>query len=218
MTNIKILATTLLAVCVLATGSIAQQSKVIRGNKSQANQSQGQCQGKGQCKMNQLGLSQDQKTQIQSIVKKFHEDVKGIRQSNATKEEKKNQITALRESAAGAINAILTPEQQAKANQTGLIDKILGTHPLMQKMLEIFSQLNLTDAQKAQIQTIMQSTREKVKAVREDSSLTPDAKKTQITALRKDSRQQINALLTPEQQQKLKDLIGKQRPKGPSDK
>lgn len=213
MKKIQILGIALLAVSVLATASVAQQGKAARGNHPQARQGQGQhYQGKME-----LGLSQDQKTQIQSIVKKFWEDVKGIRQSSANTDEKKAQVASLRESAAGSINSILTPEQQAKASKMGLIKKLLGPHPGMQERMEMFSKLNLTDAQKTQITAIMQSTREKVKAVKQDSTLSDDAKKTQITALRKDSRQQILALLTPEQQQQLKEMR-KQCPRGQKEK
>lgn len=66
--------------------------------------------------------------------------------------------------------------------------------------------LNLSDTQKAQIKPIMKSANQQAKAVRQNASLTPDAKKTQLKAIRKSAMTQIRALLTPEQIAKLKAL------------
>ncbi len=72
------------------------------------------------------------------------------------------------------------------------------------KLRQVLTRLNLTEAQKAQIKPILQAAREKVKAVRADSSLTPDAKKAKMQAIRRDAKSQVAALLTPEQREKLR--------------
>ena len=66
--------------------------------------------------------------------------------------------------------------------------------------------LGLSDAQKAQIKTIMQSAQQQAKAIKADTSLTPEAKKAKMQELGKSARQQSLAVLTPEQREKLKAL------------
>ena len=78
-----------------------------------------------------------------------------------------------------------------------------GQHKGMGQLKKLADYLGLTDDQKAQIKPIMKSTAQQVKAVRADTTLTPDAKKAKIKEIRKDSRQQIMAILTPDQKAKL---------------
>jgi Spy/CpxP family protein refolding chaperone len=68
------------------------------------------------------------------------------------------------------------------------------------RMMHRFSDLNLTDAQKSQIQTLMQNYRQ---AHPRGSTADPDA--------RKQLRDQINAVLTPDQQAQLKSDEAKMR-------
>jgi protein CpxP len=88
--------------------------------------------------------------------------------------------------------------------------------------VKIWDQLNLTDAQKAQIKQIHEATKQKIDAI-----LTPDqkaqmqtarqqhqkpklnltdAQKAQIKTIRQAAQSQIKAILTPDQQQKLDTL------------
>jgi Spy/CpxP family protein refolding chaperone len=70
----------------------------------------------------------------------------------------------------------------------------------LQKLSET---LALTDAQKAQIKPIMMSTRKQAKAIKEDTTLTPEEQKAKIKALRLSMRSQIMPLLTSDQKAKL---------------
>jgi len=85
-----------------------------------------------------------------------------------------------------------------------------------------YEQLNLTNAQKAKIKEIRESSRQQMKAIftpeqqeqlrtakkehkRPNLNLTEE-QQTQLRAIRKSTRSQIQAVLTPEQQQKLHQL------------
>jgi len=74
------------------------------------------------------------------------------------------------------------------------------------RMKGLAKKLNLTDAQKAQIKSIMKEQRPKVRAIRQDNSLTPEQKKAKLQALRKETQEKIAAILTPEQKEKMKEL------------
>jgi len=66
--------------------------------------------------------------------------------------------------------------------------------------------LDLTDAQKQSILAIFQSEMTAGKALWEDKSLSKEDRRTKMQALRKDGREKIAAILTPEQKAKFEKL------------
>jgi periplasmic protein CpxP/Spy len=66
--------------------------------------------------------------------------------------------------------------------------------------------LNLTEDQKTKLKPIFQDQEQQLKAVRDDSSLTPEQKAARKKAIHEATHDQINAVLTPEQQQKFKEM------------
>jgi Spy/CpxP family protein refolding chaperone len=74
-------------------------------------------------------------------------------------------------------------------SQGGYVQKLIKT-------------LGLTDAQVGQIKTILQTSEGQFKTIMDNSSLTQDQKSEQFKALEESTHQQINSVLTPEQQQK----------------
>jgi periplasmic protein CpxP/Spy len=64
--------------------------------------------------------------------------------------------------------------------------------------------LNLTDDQKAQMKKIHQEAKAQIEAVNSDSSLSADQKQAKIHGIRRGSHQQVEAMLTPEQRQKMR--------------
>ena len=67
-------------------------------------------------------------------------------------------------------------------------------------------QLNLTDQQKTQIQGFRQAGRQQAQSIQQDTSLTPEQKRDKIRQLRASTHQQVLGVLTPEQQQQMKQL------------
>jgi Spy/CpxP family protein refolding chaperone len=66
--------------------------------------------------------------------------------------------------------------------------------------------LNLTPQQQTDLKSIRDNERQQAQAIKNDSSLTPDQKKAKFKELRKSSHEQMMAKLTPEQQQKFKEM------------
>lgn len=66
--------------------------------------------------------------------------------------------------------------------------------------------LNLTDEQKTKLKPIFQDQAQQMKAVKDDASLSAEQKETKVKAIRLSFHDQINAVLTPEQQAKFKDM------------
>jgi Spy/CpxP family protein refolding chaperone len=67
--------------------------------------------------------------------------------------------------------------------------------------------LDLTDEQKADIKSIVEQRRAKILALRENKSIPPEQKKAQVKEILQASMQQIKGILTPDQQQKLEQII-----------
>lgn len=74
--------------------------------------------------------------------------------------------------------------------------------------LKAMEQLNLSDAQKAQIKPIMQKAMADTRAVRQDTTLAPDARRARTKAIREASQAEIQAVLTPAQRAQMKQMAG----------
>lgn len=78
-------------------------------------------------------------------------------------------------------------------------------------MPRVFRQLNLTPDQKTQVRDLLQKQRQQVQSIRQDASLTPEQRQTDIKQLRQSTHQQVLGVLTPEQQARLKQIQQRQR-------
>jgi protein CpxP len=93
------------------------------------------------------------------------------------------------------------------------------------KRLRWLSQhLNLTEDQKKQLKPILAGEFKQMRAVGDDASLTQDQKREKMKRIHEASRPQVQAILTPEQQQKFaqmkeeaKERRGDKKDKGQSD-
>ena len=72
------------------------------------------------------------------------------------------------------------------------------------KLKKLSNELELTDAQKAQLRPILMGAHRQAEAIKEDTTLTPEARKAKMRELGRSTRQQMQAILTPEQREKLK--------------
>lgn len=165
----------------------------------------------------QLGLSQDQVKQIRAIVTKFHQDVGTIMKSSATPDDKKAQIKDLHGKAGDAIMALLSADQQAKATKMHLVGLLLAPPRVARAaagLMFALSKVGLSDQQKTTIEGIVADTRAAGKAIRDDTSLDKAAKQAKLTQLWKDNNAKVMAVLTPDQQKKLKAILAKERQMG----
>jgi len=71
----------------------------------------------------------------------------------------------------------------------------------------IAAMLGFTDAQATQIKTILEASETQSRTILENPALPQDQKSAQLSTLKTTALQQINALLTPEQQQQLSTFL-----------
>ncbi|MGI4788672.1 MAG: Spy/CpxP family protein refolding chaperone [Janthinobacterium lividum] len=72
------------------------------------------------------------------------------------------------------------------------------------RLKKLATELNLTDAQKAQMKPILMSARQQSKAIKDNTALSDADRKAQLKDLRKSTRTQMMAVLTPAQRAQLK--------------
>lgn len=79
-------------------------------------------------------------------------------------------------------------------------------HNPQREAARLSKKLNLTADQTAKLEPILADRDQKIAALRSDTSVTPMIAKQQMRAIHKDTKQQLAAVLTPDQLQQLKAL------------
>ena len=75
-----------------------------------------------------------------------------------------------------------------------------------ERLKTLTEKLGLTEEQQAKIKDIFAKTAPKAKALREDTALSQEDKRAKMMELRKAEAEEIRAVLTPEQQEKMKEM------------
>lgn len=156
-----------------------------------------------------LQLSSDQQAKMKDILSDEWTKQQAIRSNTSlSQQDAHKQVMELRKSEHEKMKAVLTPEQLQKAQQMHKERGAKGGGRGMaaKRMGFMARELNLTDAQKAQLKPMFQQQQEKMQALKADTSLTPEQKRDKAQQIRADGRKQFLSVLTPEQQQKLRDM------------
>jgi Spy/CpxP family protein refolding chaperone len=96
-----------------------------------------------------------------------------------------------------AIVSTLPPKIQAQNGQRG---------QRLEQVEQIAGQLNLTPQQKAQLIPVLRAEAPKVKAIKDDPSLSGIQKMRQLKAVHDETDPQVKAILTPQQYQTLQEI------------
>jgi Spy/CpxP family protein refolding chaperone len=104
--------------------------------------------------------------------------------------------------------ASLTLAQPSQDSQAPTPEKHAGMHAESadQHLQMLSEKLNLTDDQKAKVKPILQDQMQQMKAVREDSSLSQEQRRAKMKSIHESLHEQINSVLTPDQQAKFKQM------------
>ncbi|MFT3703719.1 MAG: hypothetical protein QM802_15255 [Agriterribacter sp.] len=155
-----------------------------------------------------LNLSQDQQSQMKKINGDFRQKIADLKKQEATITVKdyKTQMKELGKQRHQQIQNVLTKEQkdqlaQMRADKKKEFDKIAKNR--MEKMK---AELQLSNDQTAKMDALRADAKQKIKAIREDKSLTDEQKKQQVIAVFKKQHNDMNSILTPEQVKKMEDM------------
>jgi Spy/CpxP family protein refolding chaperone len=155
----------------------------------------------------ELKLPDSTKASVKTALTGYSAAAKAAAKAEGTPEQKKVKASELRTKAIADVKALLSTEQAVKAEKDKLVERLVAgaARPDVRMYLP---QLGLSPEQKTKIDAILKDEDAKLAALRKDQSLTPETRRTKIAELRKEVRGKIDAVLTPEQQAKLKDLMG----------
>jgi Spy/CpxP family protein refolding chaperone len=163
--------------------------------------------------MSSMNLTDEQKAQFKTINaehKKQMEELK--KQDNITVKESRERMAAIQKDHKAKIQNLLTAEQKAEIEKSKLEREkkrksVDGKRKDVERKKDgsrMRQDLNLTDEQKAKMAEGRKATSEKMKAIREDKSLTDEQKKEKTKEVMKAQKENMKSFLTEEQLQKVK--------------
>ncbi len=184
-------------------------------------------------------LSPEQQTKIDSLLDKARQDamdmIEELRQSDpqARRERLRQFLTDLHDQVKGVLNEEQAAEFERKVEQ--LRERIRGalqgagatSRPAagigmaFQRLRDALGQLDLSEDQKQQVKQLVTDTGQKLQELRDQAQGDAQALRGKFQGIMRELRQQLQSVLTPEQQDKLRELMRaseRQRPQaGPGD-
>lgn len=159
--------------------------------------------------LQQLGLSEDQKTKFKALNDDYRKQMETLKkQDDITVKDWKGKMKSLKDEHQAKVQNLLTPEQKAK------MEKMKTERHSMRKgegkrqdskgrMEKMKTSLGLSEDQVASMTKNRTEMSEKMKALRENKSLTDDQRKEQMKELRNKQKESLKGILTEEQMKKL---------------
>lgn len=111
---------------------------------------------------------------------------------------------------APAQDSTNAPVPTVSTNSQPLRPHVMFRGPSIDRLAQV---LNLTDAQKAQIQPILEGEHQKMRDLRDDTSLSTDDRRSKMKEIRDDTTTQLQAILTPDQFAKWQTMSHARRPR-----
>jgi Spy/CpxP family protein refolding chaperone len=123
------------------------------------------------------------------------------------------QITVMKLGLALAIACLGSPVRTCAAEKIESSQPAAGDRAdaLRERMKEVSKELGLTEQQKEKLKPILQAEMEKLKALRDDTSLSRRAKFKALRAIQSEYKPQVKAVLTPEQYKKWEKMRAERR-------
>lgn len=169
----------------------------------------------------ELNLTADQEAKLKPIFEKRREAFKTIKQDDSlSREAKREKMGALKAETRTELEGVLNKEQlqklDAKMESRG---KGKGKHKgdRLAKMQRMSEELQLSDAQKAQMRDIMQDAKAERELILEANNGDRKAAKAELKAHRQKTKSAMRAVLTPEQAQKFDAMKDRKGKKGKGD-
>lgn len=156
--------------------------------------------------MQQLNLTNEQKKHLKQQRETFHSQMEELKKNDGiTVKESRTRMESLRKAHMEKIKSILTTEQKAQMEKMRVEGKAKHEEMANRRGEKMKSQLGLTDEQSAKMQNSRKEMADKMKAIRENKSITEENKKEQIKELMKAQKEQMKTILTKEQLKKMKE-------------
>jgi len=159
-------------------------------------QGQGRPYGRRSPGFDRLNLTPDQQAKLKTIHESTQQQIEAIRNdSTLSQTDREAKLRAVHESARQQLQAILTPDQ---------LKTLAEGRNRFGHGRDRFADLGLSADQQTRLAAIHKSSQEQLEAVRNDTTLTTEQKQAKVRSIFQNSHQQVMNILTPEQQQKLR--------------
>jgi Spy/CpxP family protein refolding chaperone len=147
----------------------------------------------------ELNLTADQKEKLQTIVRDHAQKLRELHQDTSLSiTQKREKFQAIREDITAEVKKVLTPDQfeKWKSKQSQLTDS--GKRP-MERIQEAIQDLNLTDTQKEQLRPLYEEQMQKLRDLRQDTSLSITEKLDKLKDISKEAAPKLKKVLNAEQ-------------------
>ena len=154
--------------------------------------------------LHRLNLSEDQKAKFKSMNEDFRKQMGDLKKNdNITVKEWRSKMESLRKDHRDKISSLLTDDQKAQINKSREERVNRRGERAKEGFDRMKTRLNLTDDQAAQLKQSRSGMAEKMKAIRENQSLTDVQRKEQVQELRKKQQESLKTILTEDQLKRL---------------
>ncbi|WP_207511994.1 Spy/CpxP family protein refolding chaperone [Longitalea luteola] len=158
-------------------------------------------------KLQQLNLTDEQKTAMKSINEDFKQQMTDLKKSEdrITVTEWKSKMATIRKDRHEKVDKVLTAGQKAELKKMKPHGKKFrqDKHNRIDRMQQ---ELNLTAEQRAAVEKHFSESQIKMRAVHDDKSLTEDQKKQQYKTLHTQQQENLKSILTADQWNKYQEL------------
>ena len=156
--------------------------------------------------MKKLDLTEDQKAKFKSQQESFRKQMEELKKNdNITVKEWKSKAETIRKEHKAKMEGILTPDQKEKMAKMKAEAKDTREGMEKNRAADMKTRLGLSDEQATKMAANRKEVGEKMKAIRENKSLTDDQKREQMKDLHKKQQDNMKSILTEEQLKKLKE-------------
>ena len=157
--------------------------------------------------MKAMQLTADQKVKAKTYKESFKAKMQELNKNEGQSvKEFRDKKLALRKELRGNMQDILTPEQKTKMEQMKVDHKAKREEHFAKHMDKMKSKLNLSEDQLTQLKTGHKSMQDKLRALKEDQTLSRTDRHDKLQALKKEMKENRNKIFTADQLKKMEEL------------
>ncbi len=148
-----------------------------------------------------LVLTPEQEAKVRQIYAEHNKSYVELMTSQQSPKDKQNRLRELRKSLQKKLESVLTPQQ---------LEKLRKLDPESMLVDRLTVALRLTEEQSQQLLVVMREQSAAIRAIEKEAQekgWNEQQKKEKLAELRKQIDEKVNRILTPEQQQKLKQIL-----------
>ncbi len=163
----------------------------------------------------QLNLSEEQKRVVQTYLEDERSQLQALRNDTSlTREQKAPRMQEITQQTRDKVRSILTVEQQQKVEDAQKRAGELQNDRREFAANQMAKRLDLTEAQKTQVQSYLEEQRTQLQALRQDNSLSREQSFERMRDVQQQTQDQIRATLTPDQQERLDQMRDRMQQRG----